>query len=113
MLSEMSKDDFVQFLTSPGEASIHAMEAVFQPYVFRHWDEVGGKFFRRVIQQAYVNSETHVNVTDGPHMRVLTHLFNKKKALPDEIYHFVDQLPPQERSRRGPSCHVPVVVYMC
>eukprot|EP00931_Biecheleriopsis_adriatica_P023768 TRINITY_DN14940_c0_g1_i6.p1 TRINITY_DN14940_c0_g1~~TRINITY_DN14940_c0_g1_i6.p1 ORF type:complete len:909 (+),score=105.95 TRINITY_DN14940_c0_g1_i6:254-2728(+) len=97
MLDQMSPSSFLQFLSCPGDAPLHIMDAVFRQYTISSWtrhDE--GELIRVIHHSAFVRNDDGMVVMSGPHYETLKELFDNKKVPPDQIQHFLDDLLPSK-----------------
>mmetsp|Transcript_17691 Transcript_17691/g.41528 ORF Transcript_17691/g.41528 Transcript_17691/m.41528 type:complete len:865 (+) Transcript_17691:110-2704(+) len=110
---DLTKEDLVQFLSSPGDAPLIILSAVFRPFQLTFWDARGKRKKRRAKRLAgFISSTTRMNVSQGPCSETITSLFNEKRAAPDAVLDFVERLTPQMAPKRR-SMFVPVDIFTC
>lgn len=112
LLDLLTADDFLHFLSEPGDAPIHALKAIFQPCQLGYWEEQAGVLFRRRPRSGYIELGKRCNLMEGPHYRAIMKLFTSRRVIDPVTLQFIHRLLPVEPHRKG-SMFVPATVYMC
>jgi len=113
LMDRMSKGDFLKFLASGSEASLHAFDAIFSKQTLLFWQKEGCKWERGSRTKAFVPVDQNMNIMSGPHQKVISDLYKSKTDLPESIRGFIDGILPIKKPASYKSKYVPVEAFMC